>query len=146
MYTSNTLILQSDQIPQEAKWSFRLKQLMHNFVAVLELCDAGCRVIFDPTEVQVCKEDRHQSKEMTNEATYNILPHHHVQPSQKGPAGSCKEEIPLRVARLHTDNNLQEYRCGKGHCKRTPQANKARNLINKAGGTRMCTRTRQSKD
>eukprot|EP00957_Ditylum_brightwellii_P107915 8231917-Ditylum_brightwellii.AAC.1 len=31
---------------------------MHNLVAVLELCNAGCRVIFDPTEVQECKEDR----------------------------------------------------------------------------------------
>eukprot|EP00957_Ditylum_brightwellii_P048158 3655435-Ditylum_brightwellii.AAC.1 len=31
---------------------------MHNLVAVLELCNAECRAIFDPTEVQVYKEDR----------------------------------------------------------------------------------------
>eukprot|EP00957_Ditylum_brightwellii_P014936 1125999-Ditylum_brightwellii.AAC.1 len=31
---------------------------MHNLVVVPKLFNAGCRVIVDPTEVQVCKEDR----------------------------------------------------------------------------------------
>eukprot|EP00957_Ditylum_brightwellii_P071428 5430099-Ditylum_brightwellii.AAC.1 len=31
---------------------------MHNLVAVAALCNAGCRVMFDPEEVEVTKEGR----------------------------------------------------------------------------------------
>eukprot|EP00957_Ditylum_brightwellii_P050846 3855987-Ditylum_brightwellii.AAC.1 len=58
MYTSETLNLQLSSLPTEAKWGHQLKNLLHNLVAVAELCDAGCWVTFDPTEVMVSREDK----------------------------------------------------------------------------------------
>eukprot|EP00957_Ditylum_brightwellii_P002091 160830-Ditylum_brightwellii.AAC.1 len=58
MHTSKTLNLQLSSLPPEAKRGHQLKKLLHNLVAVAELCDAGCRVTFDPTEVLVSRDDK----------------------------------------------------------------------------------------
>eukprot|EP00957_Ditylum_brightwellii_P172407 13125349-Ditylum_brightwellii.AAC.1 len=57
MQTSETLNLRLSKIHPEARNGHRLKQFLHNLVAVVELCDAGCRVMFDPTSVVVSKDD-----------------------------------------------------------------------------------------
>eukprot|EP00957_Ditylum_brightwellii_P029675 2242398-Ditylum_brightwellii.AAC.1 len=57
MQTSETLNLRLSKLPLEARKGHRLKQLLHSLVAVAELCDAGCRVMFDPTSVVVSKDD-----------------------------------------------------------------------------------------
>eukprot|EP00957_Ditylum_brightwellii_P018579 1396394-Ditylum_brightwellii.AAC.1 len=57
MQTSESLNLRLSKLPPEARKGHRLKQLLHNLVAVAELCSAGCRVMFDPTSVVVSKDD-----------------------------------------------------------------------------------------
>eukprot|EP00957_Ditylum_brightwellii_P208849 15359217-Ditylum_brightwellii.AAC.1 len=53
MHTSETLNLQLSKLPPKARKGQRLKN-----VAVVELCDAGCRVTFDQTSVVVNKDDK----------------------------------------------------------------------------------------
>eukprot|EP00957_Ditylum_brightwellii_P036377 2754426-Ditylum_brightwellii.AAC.1 len=36
----------------------QFKKLLHNLVAVAELCDAGCHMTFDPTEVMVSRDNK----------------------------------------------------------------------------------------
>eukprot|EP00957_Ditylum_brightwellii_P123193 9393211-Ditylum_brightwellii.AAC.1 len=57
MQTSETLNLCLSKLPPEARKGYRLKQLLHNLVAVAELCNVGCKVMFDPTSVMVSKDD-----------------------------------------------------------------------------------------
>eukprot|EP00957_Ditylum_brightwellii_P019236 1450137-Ditylum_brightwellii.AAC.1 len=56
MHTKETIDLQLYKIPQRARCGFRFKNLMHNLVVVAELCNAGCKVIFDKNDVVVQKE------------------------------------------------------------------------------------------
>eukprot|EP00957_Ditylum_brightwellii_P004450 337188-Ditylum_brightwellii.AAC.1 len=56
MHTKETIDLLLSKLPQSARRGFRLRNLMHNLVAVAELCDAGCKVIFDKNDVVVQKE------------------------------------------------------------------------------------------
>eukprot|EP00957_Ditylum_brightwellii_P109063 8320083-Ditylum_brightwellii.AAC.1 len=56
MQTKETIDLQLNKISQRARHGFRLKNLMHNLVVVAELCDTGCKVIFDKNDVVVQKE------------------------------------------------------------------------------------------
>eukprot|EP00957_Ditylum_brightwellii_P198946 15164272-Ditylum_brightwellii.AAC.1 len=58
MHTSETLNLQLSKLPPEARKGHRLKKLLHNLVAGAELCDAGCHVMFDLTEVVVSRENK----------------------------------------------------------------------------------------
>eukprot|EP00957_Ditylum_brightwellii_P199063 15173919-Ditylum_brightwellii.AAC.1 len=51
MQTSKTLQLLLSKLPPAARRSFRLNNIMHNLVAVSELCDAGCEVKFNDEEV-----------------------------------------------------------------------------------------------
>eukprot|EP00957_Ditylum_brightwellii_P169250 12881864-Ditylum_brightwellii.AAC.1 len=57
MHTSETLNLCLSKLPPEARKGHMLKKLLHNLVAVTELCDTGCRVMFDPTSIVVSKDN-----------------------------------------------------------------------------------------
>eukprot|EP00957_Ditylum_brightwellii_P160545 12221973-Ditylum_brightwellii.AAC.1 len=57
MQTTETLTLNVLVLPLEARKAFRLPKIMHNLIAVAELCDAGSRVSFDKEEVHVAQDN-----------------------------------------------------------------------------------------
>eukprot|EP00957_Ditylum_brightwellii_P138082 10526882-Ditylum_brightwellii.AAC.1 len=57
MHTQETIDLQLKALLQEAKRGYCLRKLIHNIVAVTQICDSGCKVIFDQDEVAVIKDN-----------------------------------------------------------------------------------------
>eukprot|EP00957_Ditylum_brightwellii_P009415 711803-Ditylum_brightwellii.AAC.1 len=56
MHTKETINLQLNKVPQRGRRDFCLKSLMHNLVAVAELCNSGCKVNLDKNDVVVQKD------------------------------------------------------------------------------------------
>jgi hypothetical protein len=69
MQTSKTLQLLLSKLPPAARRSFRLKKIMHNLVAVSELCDAGCKVQFNDEEVLITHNKEIISKGWRDKST-----------------------------------------------------------------------------
>ena len=53
MMTSETLELLLNKLPKKARKAFRCPNIRHNLIAVCELCDAGCIVMFRKHAVEV---------------------------------------------------------------------------------------------
>ena len=58
MHTTETIELQIDNLPENAKIGHRLPGIVNNLVAAPILCDAGCEVKFTKTDVTITKKQR----------------------------------------------------------------------------------------
>eukprot|EP00957_Ditylum_brightwellii_P105851 8072288-Ditylum_brightwellii.AAC.1 len=58
MTTTKTPQLALSALPQAAKRGYRMPNILHNLVAVAELCEAGCKVIFTKEGVKILHDGR----------------------------------------------------------------------------------------
>ena len=69
MQTNKTLQLLLSKLPPAARRGFRLNKIMHNLVAVSELCDSGCEVRFNDEEVLITHNKEIISKGWRDKST-----------------------------------------------------------------------------
>eukprot|EP00957_Ditylum_brightwellii_P082827 6296685-Ditylum_brightwellii.AAC.1 len=58
MTTTKTLQLALSACPQAAKQGYHMQNILHNLVAVAELCEAGCKVIFTKKGVEILHDEK----------------------------------------------------------------------------------------